>query len=515
VTKTETYTSGAVKSTLLNVVAKGIGFLNTLVITFYFGAQVQTDIYYYLIAATALVCSTINGIDLFVLVPESIRKREQESIIASQKFLNFFLYVYTFIGIALGLIAYFSPVLFFSTLSKFELAALQANADLLVLAAPFILFQLVNNLLANILTSNKYFTAAIFAGLINSGLSILLTILLHNTWGIKGALVGFLIGYITNFFVLVFTLRKKLNWQFFKVEMPKRKKVWENILLIQLNILPVWLRSYIILKGLTALTSQNNGVYTSVNIALTLSVIPEVFLLNQIVSVAGIKFSELFAQNSKAELKKLVINIFKILLHIILPIAIIMALCSKEIVQLFFLRGNFNSSNVQVVAYCLFCFALILPTKISDALFSRLFTSFQEFRISIFFAVIGHFIFTALCYFLIKYYQLNGYMIALAIGGYIVMPLAVYLTMHYAFPFYKSKDYLKNILKAVLLFFTVYALNYFLYQQIQSINFILIILIISVSVIISFTLPLYFWTKSNFVDGWLHKIQLLNRKKVS
>ena len=74
--KTESYKKGVVISTLLNIVAKGITFLNTLIITFFFGAQFQTDIYFYIIAVVSLLCSMINGIDLLVLIPESMRIKE-------------------------------------------------------------------------------------------------------------------------------------------------------------------------------------------------------------------------------------------------------------------------------------------------------------------------------------------------------------------------------------------------------------------------------------------------------
>lgn len=66
--KSASYKKGVVVSTLLNIFAKGIGFLNTLIITFYFGVNAGTDIYFYILAVAALITGSINGIDYLVLV---------------------------------------------------------------------------------------------------------------------------------------------------------------------------------------------------------------------------------------------------------------------------------------------------------------------------------------------------------------------------------------------------------------------------------------------------------------
>ena len=107
--KSESYKRGAVLSTVLNVVAKGIGFLNTLIIAFYFGANAGTDIYFYILAVALLITGTINSIDYFVLVPESMKIRERKGEQEAQKFLNFFIYSYILFGILLAVICFLNP----------------------------------------------------------------------------------------------------------------------------------------------------------------------------------------------------------------------------------------------------------------------------------------------------------------------------------------------------------------------------------------------------------------------
>ncbi|MBK7882973.1 MAG: hypothetical protein IPJ81_03525 [Chitinophagaceae bacterium] len=44
--KAESYKKGLILSTGLNILAKGIGFINTLIIVYFFGSNSTTDIYF-------------------------------------------------------------------------------------------------------------------------------------------------------------------------------------------------------------------------------------------------------------------------------------------------------------------------------------------------------------------------------------------------------------------------------------------------------------------------------------
>lgn len=93
--KTESYRKGIILSVSLNFFAKGIAFLNTLIIAYFFGANSGTDVYFYVITVTLLITSIINGIDYLVLIPETMKLRLHDGEKASQNFVNFFFF-YTF-----------------------------------------------------------------------------------------------------------------------------------------------------------------------------------------------------------------------------------------------------------------------------------------------------------------------------------------------------------------------------------------------------------------------------------
>jgi putative peptidoglycan lipid II flippase len=451
--KKNSYKSGLIQSTFLNVFAKCIGFINVIIITSYFGAKTETDIYYYIISVTGLVCTLINGIDLYILIPETMRIREQISEIASRKFINSFLFYYLIIGVFIVCICIINPIQFYSLFTKFEKQKLQQHFSMLQIGGILIILQLIISLLSSILISYKYFTITIIGALINSVATVLSTIFLHQYFGILSTLIGLLIGNIINLLFLIYLFIKKLNWQFSQILIVKDKKLFTNIGLLQINILPVWIRNYLIIYLISGL---GEGYLTSLNIATTLAAIPETFLLSQIIAIGGIKLSELNSLQDYDGAKNMVYNLFTTLFLVIVPIAIVASICSLDIITILFSRGKFKSENATMVAFCFFYMMLLLPSKISDSLYSRLFTSFQVIKTSVLYGFVGHVCFTILSYVMITYLKIEGHFIALLIGSYIIMPIVFMIILKKTLPVFLDKRIIRFLLITLVVSFVTY-----------------------------------------------------------
>ena len=122
--KAESYRRGVISSTLFNIAAKGIGFINSLLIIYIFGSGLDTDFYFLILATVTLITSFINGVDLLILVPEAMRLRVNEGDRAEKSFLNFFILGYLVIGLLIALLIFFAPIFFYSIFSKYEPAQL-------------------------------------------------------------------------------------------------------------------------------------------------------------------------------------------------------------------------------------------------------------------------------------------------------------------------------------------------------------------------------------------------------
>lgn len=510
--KSESYRKGIIVSTLTNVLAKGIGFLNTLIIAFYFGANTGTDIYFYILSVATLITSTINGVDYLVLIPEAMKIRERKSEQASQTFINFFIYSYICIGLVLAIIGNLIPIVFYTAFSKYDVQLLKSNTELLYLGSFIIFFQLINNFLSAVLTSYKYFTASIISGLINTIFSITFTLLLHNKIGLTGTLLGITLGNCINFVILLYVLKRFQNWKFRNVKFMRDKTVWKNIGLMQINIFPVWMRNYFTIYFLTGM---GVGVITSLNMAQMLASLPEIFILSQVTSIIGIKFSELAAKKEMVETNILLINILKTLFVIIIPIALIMMIANKEVIQIVFERGSFQKNSIITTSFCFFYFALLLPTKIFDILFTRLFTSFQLYGISTLFAFIAHTIITIVLYVLTTHFHLQGFFVALLIGYYIILPFTFLMITKYRLSKIDIRLIVVDISLLLITAILVYLFANYLYSllnlQIVIKLIILCLIVFAPFVIIANRLVSLKYQKDNFL---IILNKLLNKKNI-
>ena len=336
-----------------------------------------------------------------------------------------------------------------------------------------------------ILTSYKYFTTAIFSSFINSLLSIILTIIFHSKWGISGSVLGLLIGYITNFIILIITLKTKIQWPFKEIKIVKDKNIWKNIFFMQINIVPVWLKNYIILLLISGMIA---GTLSAYNLGNNIAIIPEVFVIAQILNVAGIKFSELYVLRLENETRDLFYKILDSLLIIILPITIILSICSTDIIEIIFLRGKFSVENVYVTSKCLFFISLLLPIKVYDLLCTRLFTSNQLYSYTVLIATSIHLSFTIVTYYLSTKYQLDGLLYSFLIGNYIFLLGGFSFIILKKCPFIFDKKKLVQILILICFSILVFIISFYLHNLFTGFNNFVKIFVISFVVLLLYGL---------------------------
>jgi len=427
----ETYRKGIYSSSIWNIIAKAAVFLNTILIVFYFGSDVHTDVYYYIISFSLLLPSIINGIDPFVLIPEGVRLREQNGEHQSREFFNFFIWVYAAIGFLFILIVSFETIPFFKLVSSFDETVITGN-EILFKCLPFLcFFQLVNGLLTSIIITYKFFTVSILISLVNSLLVSLLTVFFHASFGISIVLYVLIAGNILSFLMLVHIYITKLQWNFFSVS-GIGKKVWGNIGWMQLNLIPIMLKNFCIIF---LLSEYANGMITNLNIAQQIVAIPVVLISAQLFTVLGLKLAELTAKNEKKEINLLINSIGGMLLFIMVPIAVYILFFSHEIIEVLVQRGNFKGSSVETASICLMYLALVQPAAVIESLIGRLFSAAQIYGFNTIIATITHTISLLIFYFCIQRWGLTGYLLATNIGSNILNMLMFNYLMKIKLPY--------------------------------------------------------------------------------
>ena len=123
-------------------------------------------------------------------------------------FLNFFLYAYACIALLVCLTIFLNPVGAFHAVSDFPRDSLQQQSRILYLSVPLIFLIPVINLLTDIMTSYKFFSIPMIAGIINGVFSIIFIVLFHGMLDVSSLLVGLLLSYTLNFILLVSLMKK-------------------------------------------------------------------------------------------------------------------------------------------------------------------------------------------------------------------------------------------------------------------------------------------------------------------
>jgi putative peptidoglycan lipid II flippase len=387
--KIESYRKGIVVSTVFNIINKGFVFLNTLVIAYYFGAQIKIDIYFYAYNTILIIAAFITNLNATVLIPESMRIRAVNSEKSAMLFINFFLYAYGLFTLMICLLFLIDPVHAFVTVSSFKASGLHENSKILLYAAPLVILIPIVNLLTDVLTSYKFFSIPMIAGIINGIFSILFILLLHDVLNVLSLVFGLLLSNILNFILLIVLMKRKLHWSFAFKRIAIEKRIWKNIGFAQAGNITSSLTAYL---PLYLLSGFGPGIITSLNFAQQISSLPNALITNQFSSVAGIKFNELYSRNKFVELNDVFISTSNFLLFILIPISGIIFIYPTEIVMILLKRGAFGSNGVVYTSLFLQWLGLLAPTLVINTLFARLFMAshkiFQGFSYQIAFNIV-------------------------------------------------------------------------------------------------------------------------------
>jgi len=440
--KVESYKKGIVLSTFFNIFNKGLVFLNSLLIAYYFGTSEKMDIYFYAYNTVLIVATFITSINTSVIIPESIRIRIQDGESSAMIFINLFIFGYISVAILISLVFFVNPVWVFTSLSKYDQGALARHSDILLLSIPLIILMSVTSLLTDILASYRYFTIPVIAAIINSVFSLVFVLFYHNILDSKSIVFGLLTSYTLNIVLLIGIMRKKIGWQPKLKFFPVSKKIWHNIIFVQTGNFATSLGLY---APLYFLSGFEVGVIASLNYAQQIVTQPTSFITNQISAVSRIKINELYALKDFTRVNDIFISTVKFLVFILLPLSGLFFLFPHEIISTLFKRGSFDIKSVEVSASLLKYLALSLPFTAIISIASNLYMSAQQIKIPILYQIFSNVIQVALIGLSVSWAGYIGYPIALLTMS-ILNVLVIYLFFTRLFPFIRYESILRYLI---------------------------------------------------------------------
>lgn len=344
--KRESIRKGIFSTSALNIVGRGIGFLSVFLVSYLFGANSHTDIFYFLLAFTALVTTLFTGLYSSVFLPLFIKIREQESNEKAWLFLNA-LFTYTLLfAIFIGSVYYIWAIKIVARFSNFSEAALLLSRDILIFFAPVIVLMILVEFLKTVIQSQYQFTLPALSVLFNSVINVLLLFVLGKLLGVRVMAISIIISYLIQFIFLFRYIKKNeplfslgLKWsnhhsQFLKLGMP--------VIITQLfSIISMFYYDY-------SATIFTAGTLTSMALAQKIFSLPQDMIISPLSNVVAPVFSEDSANGNFRKFNDNLVRYNNIIWLMIIPLSFFFILYSYPITQILFLRGEFTADNAQV-----------------------------------------------------------------------------------------------------------------------------------------------------------------------
>ena len=342
---------------LLTFLLKGIGFVNRIVIAYYFGTTVMTDIYYNAsgftdsVSAVILASLTVGVINIY-LSNKGNKKTD--------RFISDLLII-----CICGLLAISTIVLLFADQISIMLAPAYTNQNremlshmLRVMCFTFP-FQGAIAVYSAILQAEQRFTPLKLIGTITSVISIGCVILLTNYMGINSLVVAYIAGIIFNALFLAFNSRKLFNFSL------RRVKINDDLrkLLILIGPIAIGIAAHEInlIVDKAVASGIEKGAISALSYSCVLYLFIENVIINSIVTAFLPNLTEKVLnkeENIIADNTKNVIFFAEILL---IPIVIVSLFYSDTIIKYIYMRGSFGGSSLQLTKYALQGYILGLP----------------------------------------------------------------------------------------------------------------------------------------------------------
>lgn len=364
--KPTSYKKGAAVAVGATFVWKLISFINSLLLALYFGADRQTDIYFYLIFMAGLGTAFFQHLTQTVLVPEAMFLT-QENETKSRQFTTTWLYIYTFIAATACLIGILWPQQIWDVLSRFSGPILAQ--DKWMLSCGFILFGLQNITLYLTAVAEMYkFFKTAWLSLFNALLPLVFLLFFGHRIGIISMVYGFLLANILQITILLLLLKTQLAWSFSTAWVPLRVQTRQNMLAGQIlsvfSIFTGWLPLYL-------MSSWGTGIVSALTYCRQFTDSATEIFIVRTANVAKIQLTEQTARQEYTCANQTFLASAYALLALLAPLAVFSCYFAPQIVQIFFQRGQFDVQATQhTVAFLrpmLFVLLLTVPGALQNS----------------------------------------------------------------------------------------------------------------------------------------------------
>lgn len=383
----QSFKQAAFWSTAIGMFSQGLALLFGMLMAALFGAQESTDVLYYCLGVFALLSALVQQVNVTVLVPETMRRREQTGDTDAMAFINRFLAAFLVITLLATGLMLVRPVAVLASISRFPAEVLEQNRNLmlwLVLAFPL---QMVAQLLLDILVSYRFLTLPAALSCVGRVINVVFVLVFWRRWGVVSAAIGMATGFGLQILINAVFLSRVIQWRWTAWCTRIGGGVYRNILWTELGTLAATAASYL---PIFLFTGFSAGAMTALNYAQRMGRVPMDMLTTQFASVTAVKFNELMARRQESELNMAFGRIARVVLFILAPLAVMMALTGFDLISILFGRGKFQGESLRLASLLFSVFVLNLPLTGIMTVLARYLVARQAIRYGVLWQVFSN-----------------------------------------------------------------------------------------------------------------------------
>ena len=440
----ENYKKGAALSVAATVAGKVFSFISSLLLAFYFGATVKTDIYFYLILICAVITGWLSSINVSLVLPEFMHQREK-SLNSAFNLANCFLYIYAAAALIFCTAAYFFPAQILGFISAFSPAETAQAGNLMFLSCVYFFSYFIMSYLISLSESFRLF-GIYFLTPLNTLLPLLALLAFKN---LEAMFLGYISAYWIQILFCLYILRRKTGWIFKPGRPELNRKFLLNFAYSQPSAF-AW--AAVLYAPIFMISSTQAGMVSAVNYSRMLSDSPTDILTSKVNNVAKVKFTCEAAKNQFEQMAQTIIKTDKFNMLLLVPFCVFTCMFAEDIIIMFFKRGGFTLQDAHNTAKFLAMFIMAVPFIGLNNNISNTFAALRIIKeITPRYLVLA-LVFTAFFIAGVKYYGAYAYPV-LFLAMYAVMTLMNIITLRRFAPFIPYGRHIFWVIKMIAVSF--------------------------------------------------------------
>ena len=405
--------SSAFYVTLIILFSKAIGFVREMIMAAVFGANSVTDAYNSAYSLFYLPVLLFSSCITSTLVPQYMRCRREIGQEGADRFSSNALTLFTLLSLLISALMFLlAKPLVKLVYPGFIGQKFALTVSLTRIMLPALAFFVAGLVLSSILNAREKFVAAQLTGLPLSLAEIVAAVFLSERYGIQTQAWGVIAAGMLQVIVLVPFLSGSFRYT---PNIDLQDKYLKRLLVLALPaILSMAVNELNHMVDRMLASGLNDGDITAMTYAFKLIMFMMGVLVVPLTTVSFSKMAKQAIKDSPQQVIPQVRDSVKLLLTAVLPLVMICAVESQDIIRFAYGRGRFSEQNVYVTGYVFLFYVVGVPFFGIRDLLNRVYHAFEDTTTPMYIAVIS--VAVNICLNLILRHFMGVYGLAFATG---------------------------------------------------------------------------------------------------